>query len=85
MNIKEFLEKYCRLNKFNKYHQIVWDLCSEIEETFDEYAESQFDMAIESAHYDITILLEVMRTDLPDYEFLTNMCKDLESVKNEDH
>ena len=61
---------------------MVWDLCSEIEDTFSN-EDINIEAALGSAHYSISTLLEVVREDLPDYEYLKSMIADIESMQKE--
>ena len=79
MTKKEFIEKYCGPTKLGKCKQVTWDLCSNIEDTFNN-EDIKTETAIGSAHYGVDTLLEVVREDLPDYEYLKNMEADLESM-----
>ena len=82
MTKKEFIKKYCSPVKFEACKQVVWDLCSDIEDTF-ENTDIDIMTALGSVHYSINILLEVVREDLPDYEYLKNMIADIELMQEE--
>lgn len=81
MRKEAFLNKYCNAPKnADECHQIVWDLLEEME--YDLNDESlDIDTAIASTLYSIDVLLEVMRTDIPDYMFLKMMARDLEKIE----
>lgn len=81
MTKQEFLKKYAYApSSAGDCHQITWDLIEEMEETFDD-EDITLETAVGSTCYDISVLLEVMREDIPDYKFLQQMMEDLESVE----
>ena len=78
MTGKEFIKKYCWApTSAPECHQITWDLLEDIRETF-ENEEITYDDAAGAILYDINNLLEVIDKDLPDYNFLSRMKKDLD-------
>lgn len=79
MTKNEFIKKYCNPSNMSDCKQITWDLCSDIEETFNgDIVDLQ--TAIGAAHYDIDVLLEVMRKELPDYAYLQEVSRTLDTV-----
>ena len=80
MTKKEFIEKYCSPVKLGACKQVTWDLCSEIEDTFSN-EDIDTKTAIGSAHYGVDTLLEVVREDLLDYNYLKRMEADLKSME----
>ena len=81
MTKQEFLKKYAYApDCAGDCHQITWDLIEEMEETFDN-EDITLEVAVGATHYDVSVLLEVMREDIPDHKFLMQMKEDLESVE----
>lgn len=78
MTKEEFLKKYAWAPKSaSECNQITWDLLEEMVETFEGV---DVETAIRATLYDIDCLLEVMRDDIPDRDFLTQLKKDLNNV-----
>ena len=80
MTKQEFLKKYAYAPECaGVCHQITWDLIEEMEETFDN-EDITLEVAVGATHYDISVLLEVMKQDVVDYKFLQRMAEDLDSI-----
>lgn len=79
MTKNEFTKKYCGVQNLAKCKQVTWDLCSDIEDTFSD-GNLTDEIALGAAHYSIEILLEVMRADLPDFGYLSDMKADIERM-----
>lgn len=80
MNKQEFLKKYSYAPKSaGNCHQITWDLIEKMEEVFDDDHISD-DNKIGATKYDVMVLLEVIREDIPDHAFLKQMETDLEAL-----
>lgn len=78
MTKEEFLKKYqWAPQPASNCHQITWDLIEEMVQTFDD---AEFETAKGATLYDINNLLEVIKTDIPDYNFLLNLKQDLENT-----
>lgn len=82
MTKEEFIKKYCSPTKLGACKQVVWDLCSDIEDTFGN-TDIDIMTALGSVHYSISTLLEVVREDMVDYEYLKSMIADIESMQKE--
>lgn len=82
MTKEEFIKKYCSPVKLGECKQVVWDLCSDIEDTF-RNTDIDIMTALGSVHYSISTLLEVVREDMVDYEYLKSMIADIESMQKE--
>ena len=78
MTKEEFIKKYAWAPKSaSECHQITWDLLEEMVETFEGV---DVETAIGATLYDVDCLLEVMRDDIPDRDFLTQLKTDLNNV-----
>ena len=80
MTKEEFLKKYhWAPQSASDCHQITWDLIEEMVETFED---TEFEIAKGATFYDINNLLEVIKTDIQDYQFLIELKQDLENTSN---
>lgn len=78
MTRDEFIKKYCWApDSVADCHQITWDLLEDIQETLEDKSLTN-DTAVGAILYDINNLLEVIDKNLPDYEFLMQMKKELD-------
>lgn len=78
MTRDEFIKKYCWAPvSAADCHQITWDLLEDIQETLEDKSLTN-DTAVGAILYDIDNLLEVIDKNLPDYEFLMQMKKELD-------
>ena len=78
MTIEEFKNKYYPVTYGKGIHQASWDLFEKIEETLD--SDSDLETKISSCLYKTSTLLEICNPDLPDYEYINKMNKDIDYI-----
>jgi len=83
MSILDFQEKYCNLNQFAGCKQLTWDTISNLEDDLEDcYEDPKFlNCVIGATQYRIDTILEIMKEDLPDVEYLKTVSNALNELK----
>ena len=79
MRIREFCKTYCG-NNVLKYKQATIDLMEKIEERLENGGLGDFPTRVGACHYDVSCALEVYNKELPDYDFLQTVEKEIKHL-----
>ncbi len=79
MSIREFCKTYCG-NNVLKYKQATIDIMEHIEETLNNDELGYFSTRVGACHYTVSCALEVYNKELPDYDFLQIVEKEIKHL-----
>lgn len=83
MDILEFQKKYCNLNQFAGCSQLTWDTISNLEDDLDDCIDDpkRLECVIGATQYRISTIIEIMKEELPDVEYLKTVSNALNELK----